>query len=129
LHSQYYLNTELRAAVRHPTHVLTAEKIASPQGRRPEGFPMNRFARTAGRRFGHLSLSIANASRHIVPPNLTAWKVALYLIVFLLPGGSFAVLGIAWFENRQRRKTSERKPAAAKPPRLPSSTACTHGKC
>lgn len=94
---------------------------------------MNRFARTAGRRLGHVSQSIAHASRHVVPRNLTAWKLALYLIVFLLPGGSFAVLGIAWFENRQRRKAPQRETAASAKPRLPApkvtSTPCTHGKC
>jgi hypothetical protein len=91
---------------------------------------MNRFARSAGRRFGHASHTIANASRHLVPPNLTTWKVVLYLIVFLLPGGSFAVLGIAWFENRHRRRAPRRETAAPKP-LLPSPTPtpCTHGKC
>ncbi|SAK40136.1 hypothetical protein AWB77_00186 [Caballeronia fortuita] len=49
---------------------------------------------------------IANASRHFVPPKLTSWKLALYLIVFLLPGGSFVVLGMGWFENRNRRKAA-----------------------
>jgi hypothetical protein len=67
---------------------------------------MTRFAHTARRRFGHVSSTIANASRHFVPPKLHSWKLALYLIVFLLPGGSFAVLGMGWFENRQRRKAA-----------------------
>ncbi|BAN24575.1 putative uncharacterized protein [Caballeronia insecticola] len=56
---------------------------------------------------------IANASRHFVPPKLNSWRLALYLIVFLLPGGSFAVLGMGWFENRQRRKTASGRPAPA----------------
>jgi hypothetical protein len=72
---------------------------------------MTRFARTARRRFGDVSSTIANASRQFVPPKLRSWKLALYLIVFLLPGGSFAVLGMGWFENRQRRKEA----ASAKP--------------
>jgi hypothetical protein len=67
---------------------------------------MTRFVRTARRRFGPISSLIANASRHFVPPKLSSWKLALYLIVFLLPGGSFVVLGMGWFENRQRRKTA-----------------------
>lgn len=77
---------------------------------------MTRFARTARRRFGHVSSTIANASRQFVPPKLSSWKLALYLIVFLLPGGSFAVLGMGWFENRQRRKEA----ASAKPRKAPS---------
>ncbi|BBU28837.1 hypothetical protein BTHE68_25710 [Burkholderia sp. THE68] len=74
---------------------------------------MTRFVRTARRRFGPISSTIANASRHFVPPKLSSWKLALYLIVFLLPGGSFAVLGMGWFENRQRRKTAASAPKKA----------------
>jgi hypothetical protein len=79
---------------------------------------MTRFARTARRRFGPISSTIANASRRFVPPKLNSWKLALYLIVFLLPGGSFAVLGMGWFENRQRRKSAAApapKQASARP--------------
>ncbi|GAB5098609.1 hypothetical protein [Caballeronia sp. HLA56] len=84
---------------------------------------MTRFARTAGRRFGQVSSSIANVSRQFVPPNLNSWKFALYLIVFLMPGGSFIVLAMGWFENRQRRKTE--KPArASNRTLLPAPCAC-----
>ncbi|SAL41538.1 hypothetical protein AWB74_01652 [Caballeronia arvi] len=79
---------------------------------------MTRFARTARRRFGPLSSTIANTSRHFVPAKLSSWKLALYVIVFLLPGGSFAVLGMGWFENRYRRKpapTPAPKQASARP--------------
>jgi hypothetical protein len=71
---------------------------------------MTRFVRTARRRFGPISSMLANASRHFVPPKLSSWKLALYLIVFLLPGGSFAVLGMGWFENRHRRKATASAP-------------------
>jgi hypothetical protein len=87
---------------------------------------MTRFARTARRRFGPISSSIANASRHFVPPKLSSWKLALYLIVFLLPGGSFAVLGMGWFENRYRRKTKAAAPKQASSRPL-LSTPCTDG--
>jgi hypothetical protein len=43
---------------------------------------------------------------------LSSWKLALYVIVFLLPGGSFVVLGAAWFENRRTRNTAHPAPAA-----------------
>jgi hypothetical protein len=79
-------------------------------------YPMNRAAQTTrllGRRFGH---SITAALLHVLPPNLSSWKLALYVIVFLLPGGSFVVLGAAWFENRRAPKTA--KPAPAKTPLL-----------
>jgi hypothetical protein len=78
---------------------------------------MTRFARSARRRFGPISSMIANASRHFVPSKLSSWKLALYVIVFLLPGGSFAVLGMGWFENRYRRKAAAPAPkqASARP--------------
>jgi hypothetical protein len=85
---------------------------------------MTRIARTARRRVGQVSSTIANASRHFVPQKMSAWKLALYVIVFLLPGGSFVVLAMGWFENRQRRQASD----AAKPaqpsahPMLPTSS-------
>ncbi len=77
---------------------------------------MTRFAHTARRRFGQVSSSITNASHHFVPPKLSSWKLALYLIVFLLPGGSFAVLGMGWFENRHKRRTAASKSAVATKP-------------
>jgi hypothetical protein len=79
-------------------------------------YPMNRAAQTTlllGRRFGH---SITAALVHVLPPNLSSWKLALYVIVFLLPGGSFVVLGAAWFENRRTRNVAD--PAPAKAPLL-----------
>ncbi|SAK39713.1 hypothetical protein AWB75_00098 [Caballeronia catudaia] len=85
---------------------------------------MTRFARTARRRFGPISSTIANASRHFVPPKLSSWKLALYVIVFLLPGGSFAVLGMGWFENRYRRK-----PASASAPKQTSARPLLSAPC
>ncbi|MDR5755544.1 hypothetical protein [Caballeronia sp. LZ035] len=76
---------------------------------------MTRFVRTARRRFGTVSSTIAHASRHFVPPKLNSWKFALYLIVFLLPGGSFIVLGMGWYENRHRRKDAAPAKASATP--------------
>ncbi len=76
---------------------------------------MNRAAQTTrllGRRFGH---SVTSALLHVLPPNLSSWKLALYVIVFLLPGGSFVVLGAAWFENRKTRKSAKPAAVAAKP--------------
>lgn len=79
-------------------------------------YPMNRAAQTTrllGRRFGQ---SITAALLHVLPPNMSSWKLALYVIVFLLPGGSFVVLGAVWLENRRARKAAD--PAPVKTPRL-----------
>ena len=73
---------------------------------------MNRAAQTTrflGQRFGHSMTAL----RHILPPNLSSWKVALYVIVFLLPGGSFVVLAAAYYENRRMRKPATVKPVQA----------------
>jgi hypothetical protein len=42
------------------------------------------------------------------------WKVALYAVIFVLPGGSIGVLLFAWFENRRSRSAKARnvKPIA-----------------
>jgi hypothetical protein len=46
------------------------------------------------------------------------WKLALYAVVFVLPGGSLGVLFLAWIDHRRARRTG--KPAAAvKPVALP----------
>lgn len=65
---------------------------------------MNRIARTLGRRAGQ---SITAAFQHMLPPNLSSWKLALYVIVFLIPGGSVLVLGMVWFENRRAAKAAQ----------------------
>lgn len=73
---------------------------------------MNRAAQTTrflGQQFGHT----ITALRQILPPNLSSWKVALYVVVFLLPGGSFVVLAAAYYENRRTRKSAEPKTAPA----------------
>jgi hypothetical protein len=42
------------------------------------------------------------------------WKVALYAVIFVLPGGSIGVLLFAWFEHRRSRSAKARavKPVA-----------------
>ncbi|KMQ80951.1 hypothetical protein BPMI_04035 [Candidatus Burkholderia pumila] len=60
----------------------------------------------------------------IVPQKMTSWKLALYLIVFLLPGGSFAILGMGWYENRRQRMAAAKVSSASKPALLPAHCAC-----
>jgi hypothetical protein len=36
------------------------------------------------------------------------WKVALYAVIFVLPGGSLGVLLFAWFEHRRSRGAQKR---------------------
>ncbi|KND61464.1 hypothetical protein BVER_04391 [Candidatus Burkholderia verschuerenii] len=90
---------------------------------------MTRIARTARRRVGQVSSTIANASRHFVPQKLSAWKLALYVIVFLLPGRSFVVLAMSWSENRHRRRASDVAKSAqpSSHPLLPTPCSCPGG--
>src|ERR1700754_5168964 len=42
------------------------------------------------------------------------WKLALYAVVFVLPGGSLGVLFLAWIDHRRARRSG--KPAATVQP-------------
>lgn len=40
------------------------------------------------------------------------WKLALYAVMFVLPGGSLGVLFFAWIDNRRNGRSAAQKPAA-----------------
>jgi hypothetical protein len=44
------------------------------------------------------------------------WKLALYVVMFVLPGGSLGVLFFAWIDNRRARRAAARASAAATVP-------------
>jgi hypothetical protein len=44
------------------------------------------------------------------------WKLALYVVMFVLPGGSLGVLFFAWIDNRRARRDAARAAAAAAKP-------------
>jgi hypothetical protein len=62
---------------------------------------------------GGLSRSLTDSALHTLQGANRWWKVALYVGLFILPGGSIGVLLFAWFENRRSR--SAKTPASAKP--------------
>ncbi|SEK11677.1 hypothetical protein [Paraburkholderia diazotrophica] len=43
------------------------------------------------------------------------WKVALYAVIFVLPGGSLGVLLFAWIERRRSRKARTQAAQAVRP--------------
>jgi hypothetical protein len=53
------------------------------------------------------------------------WKLALYAAMFVLPGGSIAVLLFAWVGNRRDGRTARER--AGPPLTLPATTATTKG--
>ena len=44
------------------------------------------------------------------------WKLALYAVMFVLPGGSLGVLFFAWIDNRRNGRATAQKPAAPATP-------------
>ena len=62
---------------------------------------------------GGLSRSLTDSALQTFQGANRWWKVALYAVIFVLPGGSIGVLLFAWFEHRRTRsgKTRAAKPA------------------
>jgi hypothetical protein len=90
----------------------------------PRTLKMIRLAQIARRRIGQVSSSIANAAHHVVPQKMTPWKLALYVIVLVLPGGSLAVLAMGWYENRNKRRAASSSSSKSSTPLLPAHCAC-----
>ncbi|MGA7777910.1 MAG: hypothetical protein WCA85_09395, partial [Paraburkholderia sp.] len=44
------------------------------------------------------------------------WKLALYVVMFVLPGGSLGVLFFAWIDNRRNARVAAQKRAASAGP-------------
>jgi hypothetical protein len=84
----------------------------------PRTLKMIRLAQIARRRIGQVSSSIANAAHHVVPQKMTPWKLALYVIVLVLPGGSLAVLAMGWYENRNKRRAASSSSSKSSTPAL-----------
>jgi hypothetical protein len=63
--------------------------------------------------FGGLSRTLTDSARHSFQGPHRWWKLALYTVLFLLPGGSLAVLFFAWIEQyRGQRASSTAAPLA-----------------
>jgi hypothetical protein len=57
--------------------------------------------------------SLTDSALHTIQGANRWWKVALYVVMFVLPGGSIGVLLFAWFEHRRSRNAKAQ--ATAKP--------------
>jgi len=62
---------------------------------------------------GGLTRSLTDSALHTFQGPRRWWKLALYLVMFVLPGGSLAVLLFAWFD--QRREARAARKHAVKP--------------
>jgi len=78
---------------------------------------------------GGLGRSVTDSARHALTSadGATRWrKLALYVVMFALPGGSIAVLFFAWAEHR--RALRKRAGAAGAAPLAPLCAPCAGGQ-
>ncbi|AOJ08325.1 hypothetical protein [Burkholderia mayonis] len=52
---------------------------------------------------GALRRNLSDTARHTLSGPHRGWKIALYAALLIVPGGSLAVLGFAWFDQRRHR--------------------------
>ncbi|RQS12876.1 multidrug ABC transporter ATPase [Burkholderia sp. Bp8998] len=69
---------------------------------------------------GALRRNLTDTAHHVFPGPHRGWKIALYVTMLAVPGGSLAALGFAWFDHRRQRNpkgTTRRmsQPAATEP--------------
>ncbi|MDR6420979.1 hypothetical protein J2801_003260 [Paraburkholderia phenoliruptrix] len=74
---------------------------------------------------GGLSRSLTDSALHSFQGPHRWWKLALFAVLFVLPGGSVGVAVLAWFEHRRGRKGAKGASAeiAAAPVRAASAAA------
>ena len=73
---------------------------------------------------GGLSRSLTDSALHSFQGPHRWWKLALFAVLFVLPGGSVGVAVLAWIEHRRARKglKSASVDIAAAPAQLPGPT-------
>ncbi|KVN23459.1 multidrug ABC transporter ATPase [Burkholderia pyrrocinia] len=69
---------------------------------------------------GALRRNLTDTAHHVFSGPHRGWKIALYVAMLVLPGGSLAALGFAWFDHRRQRgakgaRQGEREAAATEP--------------
>ncbi|WP_063533752.1 hypothetical protein [Burkholderia sp. MSMB1589WGS] len=52
---------------------------------------------------GALRCNLSDTARHTLSGPHRGWKIALYAALLIVPGGSLAALGFAWFDQRRHR--------------------------
>ncbi|KVE35024.1 hypothetical protein [Burkholderia sp. TSV86] len=77
--------------------------------------PLKRAARTLRR-------NLTDTARHTLCSPHRGWKIALYVAMLIVPGGSLAALGFAWFDHRRQHTARGSAPAAST--REPSAQLC-----
>ncbi|KVU26919.1 multidrug ABC transporter ATPase [Burkholderia ubonensis] len=83
---------------------------------------------------GALRRNLTDTAHHVFSGPHRGWKLALYVAMLVLPGGSLAALGFAWFDHRRQRnakgtRNGERKAAAATEPSSWRAAAIEPARC
>ncbi|WP_323119271.1 multidrug ABC transporter ATPase [Burkholderia alba] len=52
---------------------------------------------------GALRRNLSDTAHHVFSGPHRGWKIALYVAMLVVPGGSLAALGFAWFDQRRHR--------------------------
>jgi len=65
---------------------------------------------------GALRRNLTDTAHHVFSGPHRGWKIALYVTMLVVPGGSLAALGFAWFDHRRQRNAKDAgQPAATEP--------------
>ncbi|WP_175686177.1 multidrug ABC transporter ATPase [Burkholderia anthina] len=67
---------------------------------------------------GALRRNLTDTTHHLFSGPHRGWKIALYVTMLVVPGGSLAALGLAWFDHRRQRNAK----GAARRTSRPSAT-------
>ena len=67
---------------------------------------------------GALRRNLTDTTHHLFSGPHRGWKIALYVTMLVVPGGSLAALGFAWFDHRRQRNAK----GAARRTSQPSAT-------
>lgn len=81
---------------------------------------------------GALRRNLSDTACHTLSGPHRGWKIALYAALLIVPGGSLAALGFAWFDQRRHRAARDagmRAASAQEPSAAPIlCLAATHGE-
>jgi hypothetical protein len=56
---------------------------------------------------GALRRNLTDTAHHVFSGPHRGWKIALYVTMLIVPGGSLAALGFAWFDHRRQRNAKD----------------------
>jgi hypothetical protein len=98
-------SNELRAIRATRDHVLTAVPPVAHATRQPQDFLMLYLKNT----LGGLGRSLTDSALNSFQGPHRWWKLALFAVLVVVPGGSVGVVVMAWAEARRARKSKSDK--------------------